>query len=1272
MRLSHFMLAIFIMVIQSLCVAQQSFYIAVNGSDSNPGTEAQPFATIAQAQAAVRAVNGSMTSNITVFIRGGKYFFDSTIEFDERDSGKSENARVIYKAYPGEVPVLCGGSKVTGWTVHSGNIYKANIGSKRFRFLMEGDHAGILARTPNEGSYYSVASHTPWTSGGGRPTISWNPGEFAVPFSDTATLDAWTGYWYYNWFRLEFDITDVDFANNTLTYSAPNYHGGLTDQIFTPNRYLIENDLTFLDSPGEFFLDETTDTLYYWPHQIPAGAQDVVVAEVDTLLQVVGSSMTNLAKYITFEGLHLMLSDEPLYASHTFGETAMISFENTEHMDIRFCKIMNAGCTGVLLNKYCQNNTLYGNWLENIGFFGIRLRGYPHGEGPFSNLVDANVNKNHRIENNYIYAVGERIPYGVGIQIWQSGSNLIAHNEVSRGPRFGISMGGWREKNAVGDGSNVWWGVLVTPDNFYDFNFAANNLIQYNDVIDVLRDSQDAGGIYGWGPGKYNVVNANRLHDYYGRIYEYYNSNGKHISIVGVHNDDDFDYCTISSNMVFNWNGELAYKNNGNKFVDYINNMEVANEVEAEYQARLRGIPWDLVGLKSDFPWTIQRPAPVADLLLHYPFDEGAGSTATDQVGNADGSLQGTAHWVTGQIGGALDFDGSLTVNIPVQTINNGIDRKGETTLAFWVNENGRGYVDAPFVVGLDSSGNPIYRIQVGYNNQSKWECGYGPEPVDGTIGGDSISVSDKVFSTSGWHHWAFVKSNERGEMYIYHNGRAVQYTPHGGKRRPMEDVGSFQLGRTGFQGAIDDLRVYSNALSGTQIWNLYADGLAGSGNPIADIKLDSAVGTVPHRVTFNAFFSIPSQGAEITAYILDPGDGTAAITNATPVFHYQYGTKGKYTATLTVTDDSGKSDTETAEVKVLVPINGDLLLHYSFDETAGSVVQDLSGNGFHGHLDEAYTVGGAMWQQAGALTNSGTALDLNQAVIPVTNATDLLAHIEDELTIAVWVKDQGQSSGTKKSRSRAIVHAPKVGGGNAMNVFFSDDDSVGMEVEWSAGSQCKDIAYTNENQWVHWAFVKDLAQSRMAIYRNGDLFKESLSSSAAIGEGEGFAVGGIKKLDGNIWYPFPGMLDDLQVYKTALTQTEIKQIVMKGNTVASKGYAKWQGQLDWKGAANGALDNPDGDRYSNFLEYAFDLDPLVANSDDYMPKSYPHPDGVNFAYEFRNKQPDVKYVVQVSNDLQTWPEEWIVDQTQTMPVMIGISSFRNGKMFIRLKVEEK
>ncbi|HMJ53753.1 MAG TPA: right-handed parallel beta-helix repeat-containing protein [Polyangiaceae bacterium] len=78
-----------------------TFYVAPNGSDTNPGTEMQPFATIAQGQTAASAGD-------TVYIRGGEYIFNSSTAAVGVLFNKSgaQNQRINYWAYPGEKPIF--------------------------------------------------------------------------------------------------------------------------------------------------------------------------------------------------------------------------------------------------------------------------------------------------------------------------------------------------------------------------------------------------------------------------------------------------------------------------------------------------------------------------------------------------------------------------------------------------------------------------------------------------------------------------------------------------------------------------------------------------------------------------------------------------------------------------------------------------------------------------------------------------------------------------------------------------------------------------------------------------------------------------------------------------------------------------------------------------------------------------------------------------------------------------------------------------------------
>ena len=86
-----------------------NFYVAINGCDTNPGTQSSPFATLTGARDAVRRViENGLCEPITVHIGAGEYRMDS-IRFDERDSGTAD-CPITYTA-DGDV-ILNGGISV--------------------------------------------------------------------------------------------------------------------------------------------------------------------------------------------------------------------------------------------------------------------------------------------------------------------------------------------------------------------------------------------------------------------------------------------------------------------------------------------------------------------------------------------------------------------------------------------------------------------------------------------------------------------------------------------------------------------------------------------------------------------------------------------------------------------------------------------------------------------------------------------------------------------------------------------------------------------------------------------------------------------------------------------------------------------------------------------------------------------------------------------------------------------------------------------------------
>ena len=130
--------------------ASGALYVSPTGDDSNPGTLAEPLKTIAKARDLVRTMNGAMTTDITVYLRGGTYPQTSSLTFANADSG-SGGFYVKYMAYNNERPLITGGQPIKGWKVSdaTNNIYSASAGTTAFRQLYVNGVKAIRARSPN-------------------------------------------------------------------------------------------------------------------------------------------------------------------------------------------------------------------------------------------------------------------------------------------------------------------------------------------------------------------------------------------------------------------------------------------------------------------------------------------------------------------------------------------------------------------------------------------------------------------------------------------------------------------------------------------------------------------------------------------------------------------------------------------------------------------------------------------------------------------------------------------------------------------------------------------------------------------------------------------------------------------------------------------------------------------------------------------------------------------------------------------------------------------
>lgn len=529
-----------------------TFYVSIQaGNDSHPGSKTAPFQTIRKAQERVREViAGGMSGDVTVLIRGGEYYLDTALTFDERDSGR-DGHQVIYRSYPDEEVKLIGGKPITGWIRAEGDVFVAEVGQDwQPNVLTENGELATLARMPNEG-YLSVEGVPEGTE---AVQFTYREGDLPTPFDFRhAQVLAWAGYdeqWdggkNYNWESSLLPITHVDFEARTITLAGPTIR-----RLHRGNRYYVRGAREFLDRPGEFWCDSAAGLLYYWPRQTPIEAQTIVGSTTPRVLELVGRSRSEPLENVVFQGLTL----EQCRAFDSFGPSqylacdGLVYLSNARNITIRDCRIRHSGKAGIALDLANRSHKIEGNLIEDAAYHGVAARGFWIGNAPFDNAVDAYVNRDHVISNNGIRRCGRLIGQAAGVWLYQSGDNEVSHNLIEDMPRFGVQLIGHSFFNLVsptGLGGKLF-GQAITWENHLDFLYTRHNRIVFNEIRDCMKDSQDGGGIYAYGTGAHNLIANNLVHHFRPAVTEG--------SVAGIYLDDAANLFTVARNIVAHLGG---------------------------------------------------------------------------------------------------------------------------------------------------------------------------------------------------------------------------------------------------------------------------------------------------------------------------------------------------------------------------------------------------------------------------------------------------------------------------------------------------------------------------------------------------------------------------------------------------------------------------------------------------------------------------------------------------------------------------------------------
>ena len=252
MRASLPYLVLTVALLAALPLMAAEYTVAPAGDDASPGTLQKPFRTVGKAATVLQPGD-------TCWLRGGVY--RETV----RPAVSGEAGKPIrFAAYQGEAVTISGADPLIGdWTRHQGDIFKLATDRKFIQLFSDGRMLPE-ARWPNPTSDdLMVFPRASAGAGTDKVTLA-DPG---LPPGDwnNALILIWPGD---RWTSQMRRVTEYQpgqsfrFAEDFTREKQDPYHQHDPYAPRAGNPYLLIGALAGVDSPGEWFLDEASGTLY--------------------------------------------------------------------------------------------------------------------------------------------------------------------------------------------------------------------------------------------------------------------------------------------------------------------------------------------------------------------------------------------------------------------------------------------------------------------------------------------------------------------------------------------------------------------------------------------------------------------------------------------------------------------------------------------------------------------------------------------------------------------------------------------------------------------------------------------------------------------------------------------------------------------------------------------------------------------------------------------------------------------------------------------------
>ena len=436
---------------------------------------------------------------------------------------------IVFSSQNGKA-VISGGLEISGnWKDEGNGVFSRKIdGTENFRQLYVNKKQAVRSRFPEKSDdYQSEVLTGKWLDDSKELAL---PKDFEKYISkdnlsdvEIHIVEAWT----HSIAKVKSYRTDSENIIFSLTAdSEKKFFSKRSSKIAEPKVW-IENTLSTLDSPNEWFYDKASETLYYYPEN-PEEINNLLftIPQAEQLVKISDS------ENIRFNNISFAYSNwnEPSYTGFLDGQAtsymkiadgvttwqtpiAAVEVSDSDGIEFMNCSIENIGSAAIKFDEYCDNILLYYNDIKNIAAGAIVA-------GSFSDSTEKklHVPENITITDNVIDGIGKSYLGGVGIMVGYAQNLIVDHNEVNDGSYTGISVG-WG------------WGAVTDMQNYQIRNNKVTNIIE--------NHLYDGAGLYVL--GTFQTTEKNRISGNY--------LEGGH-GYAGLYFDEKSNYFVAENNAI--------------------------------------------------------------------------------------------------------------------------------------------------------------------------------------------------------------------------------------------------------------------------------------------------------------------------------------------------------------------------------------------------------------------------------------------------------------------------------------------------------------------------------------------------------------------------------------------------------------------------------------------------------------------------------------------------------------------------------------------------